>query len=73
MVSNTNTNTNIKDQILILMLILILILILIGFDRFILNNPSSLWMAQSLQRAFMNHNLGCDTNTITIINTNTNR
>jgi hypothetical protein len=29
-----------------------------GFDKFILNNPSALWMAQSLQRAFMNHNLG---------------
>lgn len=31
-----------------------------GFDSFILNNPSALWMAQSLQRAFMNHNLGED-------------
>jgi len=29
-----------------------------GFDAFILNNPSALWMAQSLQRSFMIHNLG---------------
>lgn len=33
-------------------------LFLDGFDNFILNNPSALWMAQSLQRSFMGHNLG---------------